>query len=95
MLRIPGDVRKFRRRRIVAFIPTCNCERAVTTSHISVTDGASAIGVAVASITGVTPGEGRGVEEIAGVLVVRGVIVWAGEEVAVEVEIDGAAVDVD
>src|SRR5687767_7417365 len=103
LLRIPGDERKFRRRRIVASIPTCKREREVTASHTSKTVGASDIGVAVASITGVAliskvfvgkgvaacVGEGRGVSVLETATVASGVFVpvTAGVELAASVDV--------
>jgi hypothetical protein len=51
---IPGEERKFRRRRIVAFVPDCRRERDLAASHAAIADGLSspAVGVDVASITG-------------------------------------------
>ena len=66
---MPGEVRKFRRRRIVAFIPVCNCEREIAALHTSVSDGISTIDVSVDSITGVPVGKGEGVNVGAGVFV--------------------------
>ena len=57
MSRIPGDERKFKRRRIVAFIPACRREREVAASQAVV----PAMGVAVGSTRGVPVGEGRAV----------------------------------
>jgi len=50
---MPGEERKFKRRRIVAFPPTCNRERDSAASHTSALEGVSAICVAVGSLTGV------------------------------------------
>ena len=58
---MPGDERKFKRRRIVAFMPTCKRERELGASHTSALEGMAGTGVAVNSLTGVTVGEGRGV----------------------------------
>jgi hypothetical protein len=52
---MPGEERKFRRRRMVALFPTCKREREVAALH-TVT-GISASGVAVASTVGVAVGE--------------------------------------
>ena len=72
LLSIPGEERKFKRRRIVAFIPFCKREREDATSHTDAT-GVPVIGVdvKVAGIVGrelavdseafVMVGEGRGV----------------------------------
>lgn len=61
---MPAEERKFRRRSIVAFLPTCNREREIAASHIStsVSDGISTIGVRVDGTTGVSVGKGRGVK---------------------------------
>lgn len=50
---MPGEERKFRRRRIVAFVPACNRERDSAASQVSALEGVSAICVAVGSLTGV------------------------------------------
>jgi hypothetical protein len=42
---MPAEERKFRRRSIVAFIPTCNREREIAALHTSASDGISTIGV--------------------------------------------------
>ena len=69
LFRMPGEVRKFRRRTIVAFLPTCNREREVAALHASVSDGISTIGVSVESTTGVSVGKGRGVNVGVGMFV--------------------------
>lgn len=51
--RIPGEERKFRRRRIVALIPVCRRERETAASQ-AVTAGVSSIGVVVESTTATT-----------------------------------------
>lgn len=61
---MPGDERKFKRRRIVASIPPCNRERVSAASQVSASGGVSTTGVVVtvASITGVSVGvDGGGV----------------------------------
>jgi len=61
---MPGEERKFRRRRIVAFPPTSKRDRDSATSHASLAGGVSTTGVvvAVASTTGVAVGvDGGGV----------------------------------
>ena len=50
---MPGDERKFKRRRIFALPPTCNRERDIAASHTSTFEGVSTICVAVGSLTGV------------------------------------------
>ena len=78
----------------MALVLTCNCERAVAASHTFVVDGVSGIGVAVASITGVTLGRGRGVKVISKVFVGKGVAVCVGEAVEVDVVVERADVGV-
>lgn len=56
---MPGEERKFKRRMITALIPTCRRERDRTASQ-AVTAGAPAMGVAVASETGVSVCVGKG-----------------------------------
>jgi len=56
--RMPGEERKFRRRRRVAFDPTCKRERESAASQAEV-NGISAAGVTVDSTTEVAVGEGR------------------------------------
>lgn len=58
---MPGEERKFKRRRIVAFVPTCRRERELAASHTASAEGICTIGVAVDWIPGVAVGEGRGV----------------------------------
>jgi hypothetical protein len=58
--RIPGEERKFKRRRIVAFVPICKRERDVAASQTSV-GGSPAMGVAVGPGDGVAVGEAIGV----------------------------------
>ena len=83
--RIPGEERKFKRRRIVAFIPTCKRERELAASHTSSVAGIAAIGVAVNSLIGVTVGEGSGVAVMTEVLVGGGVFVPVGEDPGIAV----------
>jgi len=83
---MPGEDRKFKRRRIVAFIPVCNCEREAAVSHALVT-GIHARGVAVGSITEVSVGEGRGVA------VGSDVLVAVGEGIVEEVAVSRIEVD--
>ena len=82
--RIPGDERKFKRRRIVAFIPTFKREREPAASHTSKLDGMARLGVAVNSITGVTVKEGRGVAIIVEVLV-GAIFVCVEEDIGIAV----------
>jgi len=44
---MPGEERKFKRRRIVASVPTCKRERDVAASHASALGGGSTVGVGV------------------------------------------------
>ena len=55
---MPGEERKFKRRRIVALPPTCKRVRDSATSHASLAGGFSTTGVvvAVASTTGAAVG---------------------------------------
>ena len=53
LLAIPGDERKFNRRIIVASLPTCNCERAVASSHALALGSACAVAVIVGPGSGV------------------------------------------
>ncbi len=57
--RMPGEERKFKRRRIVAFVPTCKREREVAALQTSAADVPA--GGVVASGAGVAVGKGRGV----------------------------------
>jgi len=72
---MPGEDRKFKRRRMMAFVPFCNREREEADSHadatavpgigVEVEDGAGVAvedrgGVAVGAALSVTIGEGRG-----------------------------------
>lgn len=57
---MPGEERKFKRRRIVAFAPARKRERDRTVSQ-AVVAGAPARGVVVTSTAGVSVGMGRGV----------------------------------
>lgn len=59
--RIPGEERKFRRRRIVAVVPACRRERESAASQAVFEEGAPSPGVEVGSIPGAVVGEGRGV----------------------------------
>ena len=55
---MPGEERKFKRRRIVAFPPNCKRDLGSATSHASLDGGVSTTGVVVtvASTTGVAVG---------------------------------------
>ena len=57
---MPGDERKFNCRTMVAFIPTCNCEREMA-SHIFCSEGISTMGVGSVSGTGDSVADGMGV----------------------------------
>lgn len=80
MSRIPGEERKFKRRRIVAFIPFCRRERTEADSQAEAT-GTAVVGVEVEVVAGVATAEGRGVAVGGGrgVLVVSITIVSVGE----------------
>ena len=60
---IPGEERKFRRRRIVAVLPACSreCELAASQAVKVVAVSVSSTGAGVGSISGVAVGEARGV----------------------------------
>lgn len=58
---MPGEERKFKRCRIVAFVPGFNCEREAAASQAEVT-GAAGAGVDVEAESAVAVGDGRGVE---------------------------------
>ena len=70
---IPGDERKFNRRRMTAFIPTCSCGG--KSAHRSDSEGTSTMGVGDVSGTGVSVGSGTLVCSGVGVLVGGGVFV--------------------
>lgn len=86
---IPGEERKFKRRRMVAFNPTCRRERESASSHALVLDGASAVGVVVDSIgagivdvmSGVNVGDAVTAGDIAGVMTAIAVDVTSGVDV--------------
>lgn len=83
---MPGEERKFKRRRMVAFLPACKRERASAAAHASALDGVSVTG------TVVFVGEGIKVGVVVcwlGVEVSDG----GGKEVAVIGTDDGVAVD--
>ena len=67
---MPGEERKFKRRKIVALIPACNRECDEAASH-AVAAGVPEIGVEVDD-TGVVEGDGRGVAVGAEISVVVG-----------------------
>lgn len=79
LFRMPGDERKFKRRRIVAFMPACKREREFGASHTSALDGMPGAGVAVDSLGGVTVGEGTGVAVSEAATVDEGVFVGDGD----------------
>lgn len=85
---MPGEVRKFKRRSIVAFFRICNREREVAALHASASDGISTIGVSVESTTGVSVGKGRGVN------VGVGKFVPVGDGIKTVVAVKSLAVDV-
>ena len=88
-MRIPGEERKFRRRRIVALVPVCNREREAATSQAVIAEVVSSAGVEVGSITGVPVPVGSGVGEadvVVGFVSVgegTGVVVGASVSIAV------------
>ena len=49
---IPGEERKFRRRRIVAFLPACKREREAASSHAVAGEGVSPTGEEMTTIGG-------------------------------------------
>ena len=59
---IPGEARKFSRRRIVAVVPACRRERERAVSQEVNVETVPSTGVEVGSITGVAVGDGRGVD---------------------------------
>ena len=58
---MPGEERKFRRRRIVALLPVCRRERSVAAWQAVRAAGPASTGVAVGSTMTVAVGEGNGV----------------------------------
>src|SRR5215216_2546759 len=58
---MPGDERKFKRRRIVASIPTCKRDREPAALHTSIVAGIAAMGVVIGSLISVAVELGRGV----------------------------------
>ena len=84
---MPGDERKFKRRRIVAFMPACKREREFGASHTSALDGMPGTGVAVNSLRGVTVGERTGVAVSEGATVDEGVFVGVGDEIGTGVAV--------
>ncbi len=76
---MPGEERKFKRRRTVALFPTCKWEREVTASHAD--REAFVVGVGVASAVAVAVGDGVGVAVGSGTWALVGAGV--GEAVAV------------
>lgn len=75
---IPGEERKFRRRRIVAVIPGCKRERDAAASQALLVDGVSSVaagtgtGVSVSALVIVAVGGGKGVGVSGSELVVVG-----------------------
>jgi len=84
---MPGDERKFKRRRIVAFMPACKREREFGASHTSALDGMPGAGVAADSLGGVTVGEGIGVAVSEAATVDEGVFVGDGVEIGTGVAV--------
>ena len=78
---MPGEERKFKRRRMVAFVPGCKRDRDVAVSQAVCVEGGSAMEVGVDSITSVPVGVERGViVRVAGLVAVgeaKGVAVRA------------------
>lgn len=70
--RIPGEERKFKRRRIVAFVPVRKRERELAASQALSTTGGPITEVGVASIAGVAAGDGMGAGEGVSVLMAIG-----------------------
>jgi hypothetical protein len=70
--RIPGEERKFKRCRIMAFVPVCKRERELAASHALSISGDPITGVGVASIAGFAAGDGRGAGEGVFVLIAVG-----------------------
>ena len=91
---MPGEERKFRRRSIVAFIPTCNREREVAASHTSVSDGVCTVGVGNGSGIGDSVAVGIDVEGSAGVdvLVGEGITTKVAVDVSVGDDIGSAVI---
>jgi hypothetical protein len=71
---MPGEERKFNRRSIVAFIPTCKRGLEPAASHTSIVVGIAAMGVVIDSMTSVAVGSwiSVGVNSIIGVTVKEG-----------------------
>ena len=92
---IPGEARKFSRRRIVAVVLACRRERERAVSQEVTVEAVSCTGVRVSSLTGVSVGGGRGVGDgVSSALAVGDGTgsVAAGAVVCVG---DGSALDVD
>ena len=98
---MPAEERKFSRRRIVAFPPTCNRDRANAASHTSALGGVSTTGVAVTSRTGVSVGDGTIVGGAVVCVAVKGGVAVRSIAVAVPFcgeigdEVNVSALDVD
>jgi hypothetical protein len=78
---MPGEERKFKRRRILAFVPVCKRERAEAASQAVIVDVLSSTGGEVDSLTGVPVGVAISVCEVVGVA--GFVAVGKGSEVGV------------
>ena len=81
---MPGEERKFKRRRILAFAPTCNCEREMAL-HRVVSAGISTMGVGNDSGTGNKVGDGMIVDVAVGAIV--------GDDVGATVSVSGMDVE--
>jgi len=83
---MPGDERKFKRRRIIASIPTCKRDRELAASHTFIGIGITVTGVAVRnSLLGVIVGEARSVGVMAEVLLGGGIFDSVGEDIGITV----------
>ena len=78
---MPGEERKFKRRRIIAFIPTCKRDRALDTSHTSIAVGIAAMGVVIDSLTSVAVESRRGVGVSEDTIVGGGVFVPVADDI--------------
>jgi hypothetical protein len=91
LLRIPGEERKFRRRRIAAFMPICSRERERAASQAVSPEGDSAVGVEVEVARGVAVGvsgfvAGDVMVGVGGEAVETGSVVVSGESKGMTVE---------
>lgn len=89
---MPGDDRKFNRRCIIAFMPTCSCGGASFAQTSPGSDGLSTTGVGDVSGSGDLIGSGVFVGSGVGVLVGRGVLVggmdvWVGDATVGEMDV--------